>query len=189
VTLVDRFITWMADTPWSIALKESLYVWPLAESLHVLCLALFVGTTTMLDLRLLGLAFRRVPTSDFTGRILPWTRAGFGVMAVTGLMLFYANPVRYYHNVFFRIKVVMLLVAGINVWLFHSRTHRRVTSWDRDSTPPRAARVAAVISLLAWATVVIVGRMIAYNWFDCDIQPQSRFINWVSSCGAVVPLG
>ena len=106
-------------------------------------------------------------------------------MAVTGLLLFYATPVRNYQNVFFRIKVILLVAAGLNVWLFHSRIHRRVADWDHEAVPPRAARIAAVVSLAAWAGVVVAGRMMAYNWFDCDLQPQSAFINWAAGC--VVP--
>ena len=176
------FLEWLASTRWSIALHESLYVWPLVESTHVLSLGLFVGTTAMLDLRLLGLALTRVPVSELTSRLLPWTRAGFAVMVSTGVLLFYATPVTYYHSIFFRIKVLLLLVAGFNVWFFHSRTHRRVAEWDLAAVPPRAARVAAVVSLIAWASVVVAGRLIAYNWFACDLQPQAAFINWAAGC-------
>jgi uncharacterized membrane protein len=176
---------WMAEQPASIALRESLFVWPLIESTHVLTLGAFVGTTAMLDLRLLGVSFGGVPASAFTARLLPWTRAAFVLMTVSGLLLFYATPVRNYQNVFFRIKVVLLIAAGLNVWLFHSRIHRRVAEWDHDAVAPRAARIAAVVSLAAWAGVVVAGRMMAYNWFDCDIQPQSDFINWAAGC--VVP--
>jgi hypothetical protein len=180
-----RFLQWMAETPWSIALRESLYVWPLVESTHVLTLTLFVGTAVLLDLRLLGLLMPNVPASEFTRRVLPWTRWGFALMTVTGLLLFYATPVRTYQNIFFRIKVILLVAAGINVWLFHSRVHARVNEWDMDPVAPRAARVAAIVSLIAWTGVVVAGRMIAYNWFDCDIQPQPAFVNWAAGC--VIP--
>lgn len=179
------FFEWLGSTGWSIALHESLYLWPLVESTHVLSLGLFVGTTVMLDLRLLGLAMSRVPVSELTGRLLPWTRAGFAVMVSTGLLLFYATPVTYYQSIFFRIKVLLLLIAGVNVWYFHSRVHRRVQQWDLTPAVPRAARVAAIVSLVAWTAIVIAGRLIAYNWFACDIQPQPAFINWAAGC--VVP--
>ena len=117
---------WLAATPWSIALHESLYMYPLLESAHVLTLTLFVGLAVMLDLRLLGFTMRTVPVSDFTARVLPWTKVGFAVMMTTGLLLFYAIPVRNYQNIFFRIKVVMLLLAGLNVWIFHSGVEKRV---------------------------------------------------------------
>lgn len=178
-------LEWLAGTRFSVALHESLYVWPLLESTHVLCLGLFVGTAMMLDLRLLGLAMTHVPVSELTGRLLPWTRRGFAIMVVTGVLLFVATPVTYYQSLFFRIKAILLVVAGLNVWIFHARTQRRIAEWDLAGTPPMAARVAAVVSLAAWAGVVIAGRLVAYNWFACDLQPQPAFVNWASGC--VVP--
>lgn len=185
--MLTSFLTWLGATPWSIALHESLYVWPLTESLHVLTLALFAGTAAMLDLRLLGLALTRVPVSALTTRMLPWTRWAFGVMVVTGLLLFYATPLTYYHSLFFRIKALLLVAAGVNIFWFHSRTARDIASWARDEPPPRAARVAAAVSLMAWSGVIICGRLIAYNWFQCDIQPQSALVNWLQSCPNVIP--
>jgi hypothetical protein len=177
---------WLAATRGSIALHESLYLYPLLESIHVLTLTVFVGLAAMLDLRLLGLTMKNVPVSEFTDRLEPWTKAGFAVMVMTGVLLFYAIPVRTYQSVFFRAKVTMLILAALNVWFFHARVWRRVAEWDRVPVTPAAARMAAVVSLVLWAGIVIAGRMIAYNWFDCDIQPQPAFINWAAGC-AVPP--
>lgn len=94
-------------------------MYPLVESVHVIGIALFVGTIAMVDLRLLGRAFTATPVSEMTGRILPWTVAGFVIVAVTGLLLFYAIPARTFHSVWFRLKVVMILIAAINIWWFH----------------------------------------------------------------------
>lgn len=176
---------WLASTRWSIALHESLYLYPLIESAHVLTLGLFVGLAVMLDLRLLGLTMKHVPVSEVNARLLPWTTVGFVVMVITGALLFYAIPVRTYQSIFFRVKVAMLLLAGVNVWLFHSRVERRVADWDLAPVTPPAARVAAGVSLVLWAGIVVAGRMIAYNWFDCDIQPQPDLINWAAGC--VIP--
>ena len=180
--MISGFLEWLGQTPWSIRLLESLWAWPLLESAHVLGITLFVGTTMMMDLRLLGLSFGPLRASDFTERLLPWTRAGFAIMVVTGVLVFYSNPLRYYHNLFFRIKILMLVAAGLNVWLFHSRIHKRIGEWDGDRKPPTAARVAGAVSILAWVLIVISGRLIAYNWFDCDIQPQPDWVNWASGC-------
>ena len=180
--MILPFLEWLESTPWSIALLESFYVWPLLESTHVVSLMLFVGTTAMMDLRLLGVTFGSVPVTEFTQRLLPWTRVGFAIMLVTGVLLFYSSPVRYYHNLFFRLKVIVLIIAGLNVWFFHSRTHKTVGEWAGRFTPPRGARMAAAVSLIAWATVVVAGRLVAYNWFDCDIQPQPDWVNWASQC-------
>jgi hypothetical protein len=175
------FCEWLAATSGSIALHESLYMYPLVESVHVLTLCLFVGLIIAVDLRLLGLAFKPSPVSE-VAKLLPWSVAGFAVMLVTGLLLFYAIPVRTYQSVFFRAKVIFLILAGLNVWFFNSRVYRRLAEWDREVITPRPARVAAVVSLVLWAAIIVAGRMIAYNWFDCDLQPQSRFINWAAGC-------
>jgi hypothetical protein len=156
----------MADTPWSIALHESAWVYPIVESVHVLALCLFLGLAVMLDLRLLGVTMRGTPVSEFVGRLLPWTAAGFVLMVISGALLFYAIPVRTYQNIFFRIKVAMLILSGLNVWVFHSGVYARMTEWDLDPVPPKSARMAAGLSLALWAGIVVAGRMIAYNWFD-----------------------
>jgi len=93
-------------------------------------------------------------------------------MVVSGSLLFYAIPVRTFQNIFFRIKVVMLILSGVNVWLFNSTVFRKVADWDLDETPPKPARRTAIVSLLLWAGIVVSGRMIAYNWFD--VAPAAR---------------
>lgn len=179
---MQRLLEWLGSTSWSVALLESFWVWPLVESTHVLTVFLFFGTVAMNDLRLLGWALKSVPVSEVTSRLLPWTRGGFVAMAITGGLIFYADPVHYYHNIFFRFKVLLLIVAGINAFVFHRKIHQRVVEWDQEPALPREARVAGAISLVAWATIIIAGRLIAYNWFDCDIQPQPDLVNWVAGC-------
>ena len=176
------FCRWLADTPGSIALHESLYMYPLVESTHVLTLCLFVGMAIMFDLRLLGLTLTRVPITEVKRRLWPWMIAGFVVMVITGALLFYAIPVRSYQSVWFRLKVIALILAGLNAFVFHTGIDRRVAEWYRASTTPRAARRAGATSLLLWAIIVVAGRMIAYNWFDCDRQPQPDIVNLLTSC-------
>jgi hypothetical protein len=181
VTLLP-FCEWLATTGGSIALHESLYMYPLVESTHVLALTVFLGMAIMFDLRLLGLALRGVPITDIKRRLGPWMVAGFVVMVVTGVLLFYAIPVRSYQSIFFRIKVVALVLAGLNAFVFHSGVDRHVAEWDLAPTTPAAARRAGAASLVLWAIIVVSGRMIAYNWFDCDKQPQPRIVNTLAGC-------
>ena len=176
------FCEWLASTRGSIALHESLYMYPLVESAHVLSLCVFVGMAVMLDLRLLGLTLRRVPVSDVTARLGPWMAAGFAAMVITGALLFYAIPVRSYQNIFFRLKMITLVLAGVNAWVFQVTVHRRVAAWDLDAAPPRAAKMAGALSLVLWAIIIVSGRMIAYNWFDCDKQPQPSIVNRAAGC-------
>ena len=175
------FCEWLATTRGSIALHESLYAYPLVETLHVLSLMLFVGSIAFVDLRLLGRAFRALPVSQVTSRLLPFAIAGFALSAATGALLFYAIPVRTYLSVFFRVKVIMLALAGLNAWLFRRRMRQGPPAWDADPRPPLWVRVSGGVSLFAWATVIVMGRMIAYNWFDCD-KPQSDLVRWAAGC-------
>jgi hypothetical protein len=173
---------WLADTRGSIALRESLYMYPLVESVHVLTLCVFVGSAVVMDLRLLGLVLPQVRSSEMAARLFPWMKVGFAVMVITGGLLFYAIPVRAFQNIFFRIKMLTLVLAGVNAWIFHVGIGRRIAEWDRHTSPPAAARAAGMASLALWVLVIVSGRMIAYNWFDCDKQPQPDFINWATGC-------
>ena len=87
-------------------------------------------------------------------------------MVVTGALLFYAIPVKTYLNIFFRIKLLFLLMAGVNVAVFELTIARSISEWDLYPVPPLRARVAGGLSLLSWGAIVVAGRMIAYNWFD-----------------------
>jgi hypothetical protein len=179
--VILRFCEWLAERPWSIALHESQYAYSIVESVHVWALCVFLGTAILLDLRLLGWTLRAVPVSSVLARLLPWTKAGFAIMVVTGALLFFAIPVRTYHSVFFRLKLTLMALAGLNAWWFHAHTERSIEQWDVARAVPRPARLAGAVSLVLWAGIVISGRMIAYNWFDCD-RPQSAFIMWAASC-------
>jgi len=130
----------------------------------------------------MGLTMRQVPVSEVIRRLQPLTIAAFAVMVISGSLLFFAIPLRSYQNIFFRGKMLLLLLASLNIWLFHSRVFPKVAGFDVDAIPPRAARIAGAVSLSIWIAVVLSGRMIAYNWFDCDRQPQPGLINFLTSC-------
>lgn len=161
------FCEWLAATPGSIALHESRYLFLVVLTLHVMTLTVFAGTAVIVDLRLLGVTMLRVPASELVSRLLPWAIGGFIVMVASGLLLFYAAPVDRYGNLFFRAKLAMLVMAGLNIWLFHRTAYRDVARWDLDRVPPRRARVSAGVALALWAAIILAGRMIPYQqyWF------------------------
>ena len=177
-----EFTVWLSETKWSIALHESLYLYPWIESTHVLSICLFFGTLLFVDLRLTGKVFNNLSVTDVNRKVLPLTLFGFLVMSLTGLLLFYAIPVRNYQNIFFRIKILLIVIAGINAFFFHRRMSKEAKVWDKDSSIPSSMKNSAITSLVLWSSVIISGRMIAYNWFDCDRQPQPKWINTLTSC-------
>jgi hypothetical protein len=181
--LLHNLMVWMADTHWSVDLHESRYAYSIIESIHVWTLCLFVGFAILLDLRLLGVTLKRVPISQIMTRLLPWTKAAFVLMLISGLLLFFAIPLRTYHNVFFRLKAVLLILAALNAWVFHNGgLYRRLEEWDSASVTPRAAKLAAAFSLALWAAIVFSGRMIAYNWFDCESPQKSALMDTIAGC-------
>lgn len=177
-------VAWLNETAGSVALRESLFVWPIVEATHVVTIMLFVGTIIMVDLRLLGVGFRQVRISEMMARILPWTVAGFVLMAITGLLLVYAKPTIYYHSLFFRLKMVVLLVALANILVFHRRVQKGVVNWDQSALPPVPVRASAAISLCAWLAIIITGRMIAYDWFNCEKLTPGGTLRVLASCPA-----
>ena len=173
---------WLSETKWSIALLESLYMYPWIESAHVLSICFFIGILLFVDLRLMGVAFTKLPISEMNKKVLPWSLFGFGLMTLTGFLLFYAIPVRSYQNIFFRFKVILILLAGLNAFLFHRQMKLEGMIWDEGRSIPKSVHLKAAASLVLWSGVIISGRMIAYNWFDCDRQPQPEWVNWAAGC-------
>jgi hypothetical protein len=157
---------WLAHPAVAAFISESIWLYPIAESSHVLAIALFLGLTVMLDLRLLGLTLRSVPVSEIVSRVLPWAVPGGIVAVVSGMLALLADPDRFVTNVFFQIKAAALVLAVLNLLIFHFAVYSRVREWDLLPKPPLAARLSAVFSLTLWSVVVVTGRLVAYNWFD-----------------------
>ena len=155
----------MDALPSSIALRESLdlYSWILTS--HVVCMCAFAGLVLMMDLRLLGIGNTRTPFSQVHRSLFPWQVVFMTCSTITGLLLVYTEPLRFYGNFLFWIKVVLMVMASINALAFHRGTYLAVAKWDMDVMPPPGARLAGAIGLTLWAAVVVAGRLIAYNWF------------------------
>jgi hypothetical protein len=92
----------------------------------------------------------------------PVLAGAFGVMVVSGTLLFCGDPVAFYSTIFLRVKMILLVLAGLNVLLFNATIGRRVAEWDLNLRTPRGAKVAAVVSLVLWVAIVAAGRAIAY---------------------------
>ena len=172
---------WLDTHAWSTGLHESIYMYSWIETTHVITLMLFLGMLIVIDMRMLGWIFPNVSASLIAQRLNTPMVIGFVVMIVTGFLLYYAIPVRTTQSIWFRIKVVLLVAAGINAWLFHRRMRESVDTWDNAPRAPVPIRRGAGVSLGLWLGVVFTGRAIAYDWYDCH-KPQSAFVYWVAGC-------
>jgi hypothetical protein len=133
------------------------------ETIHTLGIILVAGTIMLVDLRLLGLGLRREPVSDVVSQVVPWTLSGFVFMFVTGGFLFAAEAVRLYSSPAFRIKLVLLMLAGLNAFIFHMTVYRSAAEWNQSAIAPPRARMAGLLSLLFWIGIIAAGRAIAYG--------------------------
>ncbi len=158
---------WVDAFPSSIAMRESLYAFPVLLTLHLISLAMFAGLVVMMDLRLVGVAYRGTLFSEMQRRLFPWQMVAMVVTSVAGLLLFYSQPMRYFGRVLYWIKIVLMVLAIVNALLFHLTTYRSVAKWDT-SGPPRGAKVAGGLSLALWAGVVVTGRLTAYDWWTFE---------------------
>jgi hypothetical protein len=161
---LDSFLEWLANTHFSTTMRESTWAEPIVETIHVLTLTMFLGFSMLLDLRLVGLCLMRKRVSEVLAQFNPWLFGAFGVMVVTGTLLFSGDPVSFYNTKppFFKAKMIMLVLAGLNVMIFNFGIGRKVTEWDLVPRPPLAAKVAGMISIVLWILIVAAGRAIAY---------------------------
>ena len=172
---------WVDGFPASTALHESLYMYNWVESTHVLALTLFLGMLFLIDLRMLGLAFPNVSAAVIAQRLDSPMRIGFAIMLATGMLLYFAIPVRTTQSIWFRVKVVLLIAAAINAFLFRARMKALAAPEAAQAKLPKRFRVGAGLSLVLWAGVVVCGRTIAYDWFDCHKQLPA-LMYWAAGC-------
>jgi hypothetical protein len=158
-------LEWLEGLAWTTAIRESTWGYPMIETAHVASVVAFAGLVIMMDLRLVGVAFTHAPPMQIQRRLFPWQMAGLVPSTATGLLLCCIDPLRYYGNVFFRVKLVLLALAGLNALTFHLRLYRAAGRWDEDPQLTATARLAGAVSLLLWSAVIVSGRLIAYNWF------------------------
>jgi len=145
-------------------IRESSLLFPIIEGIHVLALSLSVGLILITDLRLMGVVMRNRATSEIWSQFSPWMMSGFGVMFLTGALLFWSHALSAYHSTAFRAKLLLLILSGLNAAVYHFTIHRKMDQWDTSQTPPIQARLAGWTSLILWAGVITMGRIMAYTF-------------------------
>lgn len=163
--MLDALVAAMGSWPLSSALRKSQWVYPLVNTGHVLGLALLVGAITTLDVRLLG-AGRTVALVPAAQLLIRVARVGFVLAVAMGALLFIARPADYAFNQLFQIKLLLISVALVNIYSLHRSMPWRVLMAGSDAVDgPVHPRIqfAAIVSMLAWFSVVLVGRLIGYR--------------------------
>ena len=158
-------LEWLEGLAWTTAIRESAWGYPIVETAHVASIVAFAGLVIVMDLRLVGLAFTHTPMTQIQRRLFPWQMAALVPSTITGLLLFVVDPLRYYGNVLFRVKLALLVLAVLNALAFHLKTYSSAGRWDDDPQLTARARLTGAASLLLWSGTIVSGRLVAYNWF------------------------
>jgi len=163
---IENIITAIHDTSLSAFVRGDMpgteWVFPIIETIHVLCLTVVFGTIAMVDMRLLGLVSRQTPFTKLYRELIPWTWSAFAGAVIFGSILATGKIEDYAHNPQFLAKFVLMAAAGANMVLFHVGPYRNVASWDKIVPTPARARLAGGLSLAFWIAVIFFGRWVGF---------------------------
>jgi hypothetical protein len=157
-----ELLRWIDGTEFAESIRSSLWMFPALETVHVIAIGLVVGSIAIVDMRLLGLAARGRAISELSHEMLPWTWVAFVIATIFGGLLFLGTPVKYVDMAFFDIKMLLIVLAGINMLVFEYVTSKSKAEWDRMPTPPLSVRLTGALSLAFWMSVVVCGRFIGF---------------------------
>jgi hypothetical protein len=153
---------WLEQSAVGTAVRDSEWLFPIIETVHIIGIAMLVGSTSVLDLRLMGLTYREQPVSKLAWRFLPWAWIGFVIQIITGGLLLSSEATKMFDNLGFRIKMLLIVLAGLNALVFHLIAYQSVGKWENDRVAPLSAWAAGLFSILLWFGIVFFGRWIAY---------------------------
>jgi hypothetical protein len=160
---ITAFLKSLETSGLATRIRDALWLFPLIESTHVICLSLVFGTILIVDLRLLGIASTHRSFKQMASDILKWTWTAFALTVLTGALMFITNARVYYHNSFFRIKMLLLVLSGINMLIFELTAGRTIHRWDNAPSAPRAGKAVAALSIAMWVSIIVMGRLIGFT--------------------------
>jgi hypothetical protein len=157
-----QFLEQLQSSAFATAISGSTWAFPALETLHVFALAIVAGSILVVDLRLLGVASTSRQVTVVSDELLPWTWGAFAVAVISGVLLFVSRAADYVAVPYFNAKFVLLALAGLNMMVFHFFTYRTVGLWNLGPTPA-GARIAGALSLLFWASIIVLGRRVGFS--------------------------
>ena len=160
---LTEFMEWLQASSPAVYIHKTAWAFTTIELVHVVAISLVVGTIAIVDLRLLGVASTKRPFTELARAVLPSTWAAFVIAVAAGLLLFISQAGAYFVSTSFRIKIALIVLAGINMLIFELVTVRGVQEWNLKPIPPLPARLAGGISIACWVLVVIFGRWTGFT--------------------------
>jgi hypothetical protein len=148
--------------PFARAMRESLWMYPIVEVVHIVGFVVLVGSVLMFDLRILGLN-KQIPVRALARHLLPWSWAALILIVPTGLLMFTAHANDFLGNKAFQLKMALLMTAGLNAIAFHTGPYQTAKDWDVGVPAPLVAKASVVASMILWLAVITCGRLLAYT--------------------------
>lgn len=154
--MLSDLFAWISNSALGAWVVSSAYIWPTLESIHFVSLCVLFGSILVIDLRLIG--FYRSTCARMVDVLTRFALAAFAVNLATGLLFFAGNTYKYVGNAAFEIKLLLIVAAGINAWLYKTRLSRIVQT---EAVSLGTISVGS-LSILFWIGVIICGRMITF---------------------------
>lgn len=147
-----------------VTIAEAEFLFPMIETAHVIAIVTVIGVIAIMDLRLLGLTSGNKSVVAMERDTVPLVWGAFALAATTGLLLFISKAATYMANPYFLWKMGLMLLAGINMFIFHKVVSKGVEEWGAPGSPtPMAAKVAGIASLALWMVIPLCGRIVGFT--------------------------
>jgi hypothetical protein len=148
--------------PLARMMRESLWAYPIVETIHIVGFAILVGSVVMFDLRVLGLS-KNLSVRALSRHLLPWSLGALVLIVPTGFLMFSAHAADFLANRTFQLKMALLMAAGINAVIFRTGPYQAVAHWDVATRAPVAAQLSVAASIAIWIAIIACGRLLAYT--------------------------
>lgn len=159
-SVISYSLDWLENTSWAVSIRQSLWLYPALEIVHIAGIAILVGAAFMFDLRLLGYS-KNLPLTGLSGYLLPWSQRGLILIIPSGILLFITNAKTLGADPTFWLKMILLVVAALNVLVFH-RFIFNPNNRNTSSELPFPAKISAIVSITIWIAIIACGRLLAY---------------------------
>lgn len=171
---MNQFALWLSQTSVSQVIQVNAWVIPTVQSIHIVAIGIVLSSVFMIDLRILGWAGRDQALSETTSRFFPWLSWALCVLLVTGVAMVIGEPVRELMAFSFWFKMCLVAIGTVVAVAFQRSVRRNAPQWESSLVKQRSVKSLAVLTLLVWASVVVLGRLIAYDhvWGSWSMAPK-----------------
>lgn len=158
---IAGWLQWLQNSSWAVGVRQSLWLYPAIEIIHITGIVLVAGGAIFFDLRLLGMS-KKIAVADMAGHVLTWSKRGLLLAIPSGILLFITNAETLGYDPTFHTKLILLALAGVNAWIFHSFVFHPKEQYHQNSSWSKSGKANAICSIILWIAIIACGRLLAY---------------------------